>query len=162
MSGITPTFLLALLAMALRTVLFYAGFTIAPFDFILIHLLFIVLAIYFSGHFLLGRDPSRGAGELMRAGFQSAVLYALLLSAFTWIFYKTMDTNAFNIYNNKLVEGFIAQGQPEDLAREKVGAMYNAGTYSMLTFFGLFMAGSFNALLFALIHDKLLRRFRKA
>ncbi|MBK8580497.1 MAG: hypothetical protein LKM36_10630 [Flavobacteriales bacterium] len=160
MSGITTTFLLALLAMVLRTVLLYTGVTVAPFDFILVHMLFIVLAVYFSGHFLLGRDPSRGAGELMRAGFQSAVLYALLLAAFTWIFYKTMDTTAFTVYNDKLVEGFMAQGHPEALAREKVGAMYNAGTYSLLTFFGLFMAGSLNALLFALIHDKLLRKFR--
>lgn len=160
MSGIKATLLLALFAMVLRTILFYAGAGVAPFDFILVHLLLVVLAIYFSGHFLLGKDPTRGAGELMRAGFQSALVYAFLLTAFTWSYYSFIDTTAFSTYNEKLVEGFVAQGHPEALAREKVGAMYNAGTYSLLTFFGLFLAGSLNALLFALVHDKLLRRFR--
>lgn len=161
MTGIKATLLLVLLAMLLRTALFYAGVVIAPFGFILVQLLLIILAVFFSGHFLLDRDPSRGAGELMRAGFQSVVVYALLVTAFTWVFYRFIDTSAFSIYNEKLVTGFVEQGHPEALAREKVGGMYNAGTYSLITFFGLFMAGSFNALLFALVHDKLLRRFRK-
>ena len=160
MSGTSATLLLALLAMVLRTALFYAGVVIAPFDFILAQLLLIILAVFFSGHFLLGRDPSRGAGELMRAGFQSVVVYALLVSAFTWVFFKFIDTSAFSIYNEKLVAGFVEQGHPEALSREKVDGMYNAGTYSLITFFGLFLVGAINALFFALVHDKVLRKFR--
>ena len=160
MSGIRNTFLLALLAMVLRAGLFYAGVEVAPFKFIPVHLLLIILAVYFSGHFLLNRDPSRGFGELMRVGFQSALLYAFLLSFFIWIFYKTMDTTAFSSYNERLVQGFVAQGHPEALARDKVGAMYNAGSYAVITFFGLLMTGSFNAVVFAVLQHKLLRRWR--
>lgn len=160
MPGIKLTFLLALLAMALRTALFYAGVDVPPFDFALVHLLLILLAVYFSGHFLLQYDPSRGFPELLRAGFQSALLYAFLVSLFTYLFYKAIDTTAFSTYNEKLIQGFMEQGHPEEQAREKVNALYNAGSYTVLTFFGLFMAGSLNALVFALVHHKLLRKFR--
>lgn len=160
MSGIKTTLLLALAAMLLRTGLYYAGVEVAPFNFIPVHLLFIVLAVYFSGHFLLNRDPSRGFGELLRVGFQSALLYAFLLSLFIWIYYRTMDSSSFSSYNEKLIQGFVAQGHPEPLAREKVGSMYNAGSYAVITFFGLFIAGSLNALVLAVLHHKLLRRFR--
>ena len=160
MSGIKTTLLLALLAMVLRTGLFFAGVEVAPFKFIPAHLLLIVLAVYFSGHVLLNRDPSRGFGELLRVGFQSALLYAFLLSLFIWVYYKTMDNTAFSTYNEKLIQGFVAQGHPEALAREKVGSMYNAGSYAVISFFGLFMAGALNAMVFGVVHHKLLRRFR--
>ncbi len=160
MPGIKLTLVLALLAIVLRTGLFYAGVDVPPFDFALMHLLLIVLAVYASGHLLLRADPSRGFPELLRAGFQSALLYAFLLSLFTYLFYKGIDTTAFSAYNAKLIQGFVEQGHPEELAREKVNALYNAGSYTVLTFFGLFMAGSLNALVFAAVHHKLLRRFR--
>jgi len=160
MSGTALTLLLALLAMVLRTALFYAGVEIAPFHFALVHLLFLVLATWFSGYFLLGRDPSRGFGELLRAGFQSAMVYALLLALFTWFFYSEIDPNAFVAYNQRLIEGLVKQGHPLDVATQKVTALYNAGNYTALTFFGLLMSGALNAVFFGLIHDKVLRRFR--
>lgn len=161
MSGLKLTLLLALLAMAVRAGLFFAGANAAPFGFILAHLLFVILAAWYSGHHLLGKDPSRGFGELLRAGFQSALAYAFLIALFTWAFYTWIDTTAFSTYNEQLVRGFMGQGLPEQEAREKVGALYNAGTYAYITFFGLFVLGSLNALLFALVHHKLLRRLRR-
>ena len=160
MSGIKLTLLLALLAMVLRTALFYAGVAVAPFQFALVHLLFLVLAIWFSGYFLMGRDPSRGFGELLRAGFQSAMVYALLLTVFIIFFYKVIDPNAFVAYNERLIQGFVKQGHPLAAATQKVNALYNAGNYAALTFFSLLMTGALNAVFFGLIHDKLLRRFR--
>lgn len=71
-----------------------------------------------------------------------------------------MDNTAFSTYNEKLIQGFVAQGHPEALAREKVGSMYNAGSYAVISFFGLFMAGALNAMVFGVVHHKLLRRFR--
>ncbi|MBS1547243.1 MAG: DUF4199 family protein [Bacteroidetes bacterium] len=160
MSGISLTFLLALLAITVRMALHFSGVVMAPFDFALAHLLFIVVATWFSGHFLLRRDPSRGFGELMRAGFQSAMLYAALLAIFTWFFYKWIEPDAFSAYNERLVQGFIAQGHPAAEARRKVEGLYNGLNYSVLSFFGLLMAGALNTVVFALVHHKLLRRFR--
>ncbi|MBZ0207222.1 MAG: DUF4199 domain-containing protein [Flavobacteriales bacterium] len=160
MSGIRSTFLLALGTMALRVILFYAGVTVAPFDFIPVHLLVLVLAVYLSGHLLLNHDPSRGLGELFRAGFQTVFLYAFLISLFIWTYYKTIDTTSFSSYNARLVEGFVEQGHPREEALEKVTSMYNATSYAAITFFGLFLVGSFNALAFGVLHHKVLRRFR--
>ncbi|MBS1936242.1 MAG: hypothetical protein JSS84_00315 [Bacteroidetes bacterium] len=161
MSGFNTTLLLAVLAMALRTGLFYAGIRVAPFDFIPLHLLLIVLAVYFSGHFLLRQDASRGFGELLRTGFQSVFAYAFLISVFSWFFYRHIDAAAFTTYNAKLVQGFVEQGFPVEDARQKVGALYNATSYAALTFFGSFLVGSINAFAFAALHHKVLRRFRK-
>lgn len=159
MSGTKLTLLLALLAMGSRAVLHYAGVVVAPFGFALVHLLMIVLATWFSGYFLLQRDPSRGFGELMRAGFQSAMLYAALLGAFTWCFYKWIEPDAFMAYNERLIQGFVAQGHPAEDARRKVNALYSAVNYSVLSFFGLLMTGALNTVAFALVHHKLLRKF---
>ena len=144
----------------MRTALHYSGVAVAPFDFALVHLLFIVLATWFSGHFLLRRDPSRGFGELMRTGFQSAMLYAFLLGTFTWCFYKFIEPDAFAAYNERLIQGFMAQGHQAGEARRKVEGLYNGLNYSVLSFFGLLMAAALNTVVFALVHHKLLRRFR--
>jgi hypothetical protein len=160
MSGIKLTLLLAFVAMVLRTALFHAGVHVAPFQFALVHLLFLVLAVWFSGYFLMGRDPSRGFGELLRAGFQASMAYALLLALFIWFYYKVIDPDAFVAYNERLIQGFVKQGHPLDVATQKVNSLYNAGNYAALTFFGLLMTGALNAVAFGLIHDKLLRRFR--
>lgn len=160
-SGIRITLLLALLALVLRVALFYAGVHVAPFDLIPLHLLFIVLAVFFSGHFLLNRDPSRGFGELLRAGFQATFVYASLIALFTWLYYKAIDTTAFGDYNERLIRGFVEQGHGEDESRAKVEALYNAFSYSAITFFGIFIVGSFNALAFAALHHKVFRRFRR-
>lgn len=161
MSGIKTTLLLAFIAMALRTGLFYAGVRVAPFDFIPVHLLLIVVAMFFSGHLLLRHDPTRGFGELLRASFQSVFVYASLIAVFSWFFYTVVDITAFSSYNAKLVEGFVAQGHPRDQAVEKVGALYNPVSYATLTFFGSFLAGAANAFAFALLHHKVLRNLRR-
>ncbi len=161
MSGIKATLLLAFFAMALRTGLFYAGVHVAAFDFIPVHLLLIVVAMFLSGHLLLRHDPSRGFGELLRASFQSVFAYASLIAVFSWFFYSVVDTTAFSNYNAKLVEGFVAQGHPRDQAMEKVGALYNPVSYATLTFFGSFLAGAANAFAFSLLHHKVLRNLRR-
>ena len=160
MSGIKSTLLLVLLAIVLRMGLFYAGVHVKPFMFIPVQLLFVVLATYFSGHLLLNHDPSRGFGELLRAGFQSVLSYAFLISVFSWFFYKAIDTTAFSDYNAKLLQAFVDQGYPREEAQEKMTALYSPSSYAAITFFGLFFVGSFNALAFAALHHKLLRRFR--
>ncbi|HMN06750.1 MAG TPA: DUF4199 domain-containing protein [Flavobacteriales bacterium] len=160
LSGIKVTLILAMLALVLRMGLFYAGVQVAPFDLIPVHLLFIVLATFFSGHLLLNHDPSRGFGELARAAFQTMFLYAFLISLFSWFFYRVIDTTAFSDYNARLVEGFVQQGHGRDESWERVNALYNATSYAAITFFGLFLAGSFNALAFAALHHKVFRRFR--
>ncbi|MCB0773088.1 MAG: hypothetical protein KJZ58_02785 [Flavobacteriales bacterium] len=161
MTGIKLSFILACLALALRIGLHYGGVHVAPFGFIPVHLLFLVVAVFLSGHLLLNHDPSRGMGELLRAGFQSALLYALLIAVGIWFFYKGIDTRAFSDYNARLVEGFVQQGHAVDEARERVEKLYNPTSYAAITFFGLFITGAFNAMATAALHHKVLRRYRR-
>jgi hypothetical protein len=154
-------FLLALLAIALRLGLFYGGIDVAPFRFAPVHLLLLVVITFLTGFFLLRSDPSRGMADLIRNGMRDTAIYALMIAVFAWVFYTSIDVTAFPTYNERLVQGFIAQGHAEAEAREKVNAMYTPGGYASVTFFGLFIAGIVEALFFAAIHHKVLRRFRQ-
>lgn len=160
MTGIKFTLVLTLVVATFRAALFWAGVDVKPMSPVPVHLFAIILIAYFSGHFLLNRDPSRQFGELLRAGFQDVVVYAILIAIFTWIFYTFLDTTAFSTYNERLVEGFVAEGYDEIEAREKVGKLYNATSYAAITFFGCFLAGTASSFAFAILHHKVLRRFR--
>lgn len=160
MTGIRFTLLMALAAISLRTGLSVAHVQVNPMTPMPVHLLFIVVIGFFSGHFLLNRDPSRQFGELLRAGFQAGLLYAMLIGLFTWFFYSMMEPGAFDSYNARLVQGFVQQGHSEAESWERVDKLYNATSYAAVTFFGCFLAGTISALAFAVLHDKVLRRLR--
>ena len=51
-------------------------------------------------------------------------------------------------------------GNPEAQVRERLNAFFNPGKYAFMTFIGLLSMGALNALLFAIVHHKFLRRFR--
>lgn len=154
-------FLLTLSAIALRLGLFYAGVRVEAFHFAPVHLFILVLVTFSSGFLLLREDPSRGMGELMRVGVRDAIIYALLIGLFIWLFYSAINVTEFPERNEKLIQGFIAQGHPEQQARDKVNAMYTPRGYALLTFFGLLLSGVLNALIFAALHHKVLRKFRR-
>ncbi|MBS1581195.1 MAG: hypothetical protein JST66_03245 [Bacteroidetes bacterium] len=154
-------FLLALLGIALRLGFFYGGVRVEAFQFAPVHLFLLVLVTFLTGFFLLKADPSRGMADLIRNGMRDAALYALMIALFTWVFYTSVNVTEFPERNERLIQGFIQQGHPEAEARDKVNAMYTPGGYATLTFFGLFIAGVVNALFFAAVHHKVLRRFRR-
>ena len=155
------TLFFAFAAMATRTGLFLTGHHVQAFHFWPVHLLFLVLVTFFVGHFTLREDPETGLAELMRSGMREAAIYALLLGIFIWVFFTFINVNEFPDRIALLVKGLVDSGHTEAEARAKVSGFFTPGTYSFLTFMCLFVGGAINAVFFAFVHDKVLRRFAK-
>ena len=59
-----------------------------------------------------------------------------------------------------LIHDSTAQGVPEEEARRNINAFFTPGRYAFTTFAGLLGVGTVNALVFAVLQHKVLRRFR--
>ncbi len=154
------TLVLAAIAIALRTALFYLGYEIPAFRFAPVHLLFIVLIAYACGHFTLKEDPETGLAELIRSGIREGAIYALLIGLFTWVFFTFINSHEIPDRVDLLVRGLMAEGHSEAEARAKVSGFFTANAYSLLTFMALLGAGAINAVFFGYVHHRVLRRFR--
>jgi len=152
--------LVAIAAMALRLILFYTGHPPEGTDFMLVHFLAVVTVVYFTDHRLFTQDISASFPSLMREGFKSAALYALLYGAFIWIYYAAVQDTYFADRVEMLVQSGLAEGQPEEIIRPRLTKFFTPFNYASITFFTLLLVGAFNALLIGLLHHKVLRRLR--
>ena len=153
-------FLIALAAMALRAGLHLAGRPLEGTTFMLVHLLALVLVAYFATAGVLRDDRSTGFPSLMRGAFRSAAVYALLFSVFIWAFYRGLDPGYFPDRIDRMVEMAVAEGQPEEVVRERLEAFFTPFNYASMTFFALLAAGAVNALLVSVLQHRFLRRLR--
>ncbi len=147
-------------AIALRVGFFYADIELEGFTFGFVLMGMLVLLAFISGHQLLGEEPNAPLPDLFRVGLRSTALFALLYALFVYAFFKLLNTAEFPMRINELVREAMATGQEETAVRARLESFFNPGKYAMLSFFGLLSLGAVNALFFAIIHHKFLRRFR--
>lgn len=153
--------LAALAVISLRLILFYTGHPPEGTDFMLVHFLAVVTVVYFTDHRLLLRDAGTPFPFLVREGFKSAALYALLYTAFIWAYYGAIEDGYFAQRVNDMVARGIAEGQPENVIRPRLRQFFTPFNYATITFFALLATGGFNALLIGILHHKVLRRLRR-
>ncbi|MBL7952763.1 MAG: DUF4199 domain-containing protein [Flavobacteriales bacterium] len=146
---------------ALRLGLFYAGRPPVGTDFMLVHFLAIVTIVFFVGHGMLSKDARTSFPHLMREGFKSAAVYALIYGIFILIYYRVVEPMHFAERVNEMVQRGVDQGQPEDVIRPRMEQFFTPFNYASMTFFALLAVGGFNALVVGLLHHKVLRRFRR-
>ena len=154
------TFLFLAIAISLRIGLFYAGVALPGFTFGFVLLGFVVLLAFLSGFFELNEEPNAPMPALFRAGLRSTAVFALLYACFTYLFFHVINTQEFPTRIDAMVKEAVATGNPEALVRERLNAFFNPGKYAFMTFIGLLSMGALNALLFAIVHHKFLRRLR--
>lgn len=154
------TFLFLACAITLRIGLFYGGVATPGFTFGFVLLGFVVLLVFLSGFFELNEEPNVPMPALFRVGLRSTALFALIYAVFIYVFFKAIDTQEFPTRIDAMVKEAVAAGNPEAQVRARLTSFFNPGNYAFMTFIGLLSMGAVNALLFALIHHKFLRRFR--
>jgi Protein of unknown function (DUF4199) len=147
------------IAITARVGLFYSGIELQGFTFGFILMGLVVLLAFLSGHFLLREEREAPFPALFRQGLRSTALFALLYALFIVAYYAFVDTGEYPMRINGLVHDAVVNGQTEAEARPKLEAFFNPGKEAMITFFGLLILGAVNALFFAVVHHKLLRRF---
>jgi hypothetical protein len=153
--------LTALAVIALRLILFYTGHPPEGTDFMLVHFLAVVTVVFFTDHRLLTTDQRTSFPDLMREGFKSAALYALIFGLFIWIYYRAIEPDHFAQRINIMVQEGLAAGQPESIIRPRLEQFFTPFNYTTITFFALLLTGAFNALAIGLLHHKVLRRLRR-
>jgi hypothetical protein len=153
--------LLGVLAvMALRLGLFYSGRPPEGTQFMLVHFLAIVTIVFFTGQRILGRDVRSSFPDLMREGFKSAAIYAVIYGLFLLAYYHWVEPMHFHQRVEDMVARGIADGQPEEVIRPRLEKFFTPFNYASMTFFALLLVGGFNALAVGLLHHKVLRKYR--
>ena len=153
-------FLFAAFAMALRTGLFYAGMEPGPLPIALVLLGLITVLVFLCGQLAVKEEPNAPLLMIFKAGLRGAGLFALLYALFLLFFFKVLNTAEFPMHVEGLIHDSVAQGVPEAEARRNITAFFTPGRYAFLTFVGLLSTGTAQALAFAFVQHKLLRRFR--
>ncbi len=149
-----------LVAIALRTGLFYAGVEPDPAVVIFSLMGIITLLTFLSGHLELREEPNAPMPAIFRAGLRSSAVFALLYALFLLLFFHVLNTAEFPMRVAGMVHETVARGVPEADARKNIEAFFTPNKYAFLTFIGLLSLGAVYALLFALVQHKFLRKLR--
>lgn len=149
-----------LVAIALRTGLFYAGVEPDPAVVIFSLMGIITLLTFLSGHLELREEPNAPMPAIFRAGLRSSAVFALLYALFLLLFFHVLNTAEFPMRVAGMVHETVARGVPEAEARKNIEAFFTPNKYAFLTFIGLLSLGAVYALLFALVQHKFLRKLR--
>ena len=145
---------------ALRTGLFYAGIEPDPAVVIFSLMGIITLLTFLSGHFELREEPNAPMPAIFRAGLRASAMFALLYALFLLLYFNVLNTAEFPMRVAGMVHDTVAQGVPEADARKNIEAFFTPNKYAFLTFIGLLSLGAVNALFFALVQHKFLRKLR--
>ncbi|MCB0794576.1 MAG: DUF4199 family protein [Flavobacteriales bacterium] len=154
-------FFAALCVMVLRYGLYAMDRAPEGTSFMLVHLLALVLVIFFSGSAALRNDRESGFPLLVRDGFKAAAIYSLLYAVFIWAFFRRIDATHFPERIGQLVSLAKAEGQPEELVRERLELFFTPTNYATMTFFALLAFSALLALLLGLFHHRWLRHLRR-
>ena len=147
--------------MALRLLLFQMGRPPVGTEFMLVHFLALATIVFFVGQAMLARDARSSFPHLVREGFKSAAVYALIYGIFILVYYRVVEPEHFAARVNAMVERGIEQGQPEAVIRPRMEQFFTPFNYASMTFFALLAVSGFNALTIGLLHHKVLRRFKR-
>ncbi|HRH37878.1 MAG TPA: DUF4199 domain-containing protein [Flavobacteriales bacterium] len=153
--------LTALVVIAFRLVLFYSGNSPEGAEFLIVHFLAVITAVFITDQKLLRTNKDVTFPELMREGFKSAAVYAILVSIFIWVFYTWVDMHYFEQRVNAMVHQGVLAGKKEQDIRPNIMRFFTPFNYTTITFFTLLITGALNALVIAAIHHKVLRRFAR-
>jgi hypothetical protein len=144
-----------------RVALYYMGRPAEGTDLLFIHFMAIVTIVFFTNKRMVDRQPSVELLPLIRSGFRNAAVYSVLTGLFIWLHYNTFEAGHFQQRVEDIIAGEIGAGAPEDVVRPRVERFFTPFNYASLTFFALLLAGGINALLIAMLHYRVLRRFRQ-
>lgn len=146
---------------ALRLLLFKLGRPPEGTDFMLVHFLAIVTVVFFAGQQVLNADPRSSFPVLMREGFKSAAIYAVIYCVFLVAYYHWLEPQHFHQRVEDMVARGIADGQPEEIIRPRLEKFFTSFNYASMTFFSLLLSGGFFALAVGMLHHKVLRKFTR-
>lgn len=144
----------AVIAIAAKLTYFFAFVPNEEFDLYVrfFYLLALLLALFFSVHGYKSRHRESSFADDVKTGMKSTSVFALIVSAFTWIYYKLINPGFFA----ERIERAVAATQSGDAGqvenvRKTAEFIFNPFTHSTITLFGLMVLGLFYTLILVLI-----------
>lgn len=154
------TAIIAFAAITLRWLLHADKVITDGHSFTPIHLLALLLAVFFAQHLLLRSNAATTFPMLVRTGFRNAAVYALSIAIFSYALYTWIDPLYFPIEVNERIDMAVADGVPEAEARTRMESMFTPLNYATFTLIIYMAAGILFALVMGAVHHKVLRRLR--
>lgn len=111
--------------------------------------------LFFLGSLMAGimvwkqRLPQSGFTQDVKTGMKITSVFALIISSFTWIYYKWIETNYFQKRIQESIEN-VPQEQVEQ-SREFAEFIFDPFTHSTITLFGSMIIGFFYTLVIVLM-----------
>ena len=154
-------FLLALVAASIRWTLHVNGTLVNGIDFVPIHLLLLVIAVFVTGWRSLRADPTITFPGLMRSGFRAGAAYTLVIAVFVFALYTWIDPLFFPLRVDEMVQEALKTGHTEVEARERIEGFFSPFKYATITLAAFLVISALDALVCAALHHKLLRGVRR-
>ncbi len=152
------TLFFALSAILIRLALFYFGYESAETSkyVFLVHILFILLSIFFSVLQFRRFFPEKtGFTTYLKHGLKGGAVYSVILTAFLWVFYGAINEDTFTAKRENLI---AQQIENQDLAeaeqvkaRENIENFFTPFNYSTISFLGFLFISVFYSVGVALL-----------
>ncbi len=122
-----------------------------------LYFLFLLLAIFFGMRASFLQNPQRTFGQLFKVGARASATFALVVSAFTYVFYKWFDPNYFAGLIAARIDEAKSLGYPEDQLENVTATsqvIFSLSMHIPLTLIGFTLLGISYSVIVALIFKK--------
>ncbi|MEX2595464.1 MAG: DUF4199 domain-containing protein [Salibacteraceae bacterium] len=121
------------------------------------YLLCFLLAIFFGFRIWKIQNPHKPFTDDIKSGMQIVSIFALIIAAFTWIYYKWINPHYFE-YKIQQTVNAASNSTPIDGAdvdieqiQHTASLIFNAATHSSLTLFGIIVMGFFYTIIIVML-----------
>lgn len=157
----------ALCAIAFRLIIFYGNYSTERTGqyIIMLHLLFILLSVFFG--IMTGgagiTDEKKGIAEDIKAGAKAGSLYAVIISAFVFVYFRFLDTTHFTTKREELIRLKILDSPDQDplKIRETIEGTITLSNYVVTTLLGLVAVAFVYSLILTVVNRFILVRLKK-
>lgn len=128
-----------------------------------LYLLVFLIALFFGIRFDKQTHPGSAITDDIKAGMKITSVFALILSAFTWVYYKLINPGYFVSKIERTVDA--AASNPEakiEKVRETAEFIFNPFIHTTITLFGFMVLGFIYSLVIVLLLRSTAGRFMTA
>lgn len=147
------TLFFALSAILIRLALFYFGYesTETSKYIFLLHILFILLSVFFSIIQFRKFFPDKNAfTDLLKQGLKAGGMYSFIMAGFLWLFYGAINEDTFTAKRENLIsqqiDGQNLSTDDQAKARENIESFFTPLNYSTISLLGFLVISFFYAL----------------
>lgn len=141
-TNITYALAFAIIGMGTRFIVFMLGWdsTVST----QLYFLYLLVAIFLGSREFFNKNPQSTFGQLFKNGAQTGSVFTLLVTIFTFLFYRFIDVTFFDVIINSRLEEAVAAGYSEEEVgklKENLGFVFSPNTHSLATLIGFMILG---------------------